>query len=112
MDIDSKRLKKLDISRIGHVIDLDQYKINETIREGKNYLISSKFYNKGVYRVRNLATCKFEDFAIYMDKIGAFTYEGLVEELGKDCVDKKLWEDVPEGEVIFFYSFHVEKDLV
>lgn len=43
-----------------------------------------------------------------LDKIAAVTYEGL----GRDCVDKSLWKDVPEGEPIFFYSLTIEDQFV
>jgi hypothetical protein len=103
---------KLDIGRIGHVLDMDEFKINEAKEHGKSTLISSKFFNKGVYRVRNANNGRLENIAVNVDKIAAVTYEGLVKELGEDCVDKKLWKDVPEGEAIFFYSLKLESDFV
>lgn len=103
---------KLDIERIGHVIDMDEFKINEAKVRGKSTLISPKFFNKGVYRVRNSTSGRLESIAVNIDKIAAVTYEGLVKELGEDCVDKNLWKDVPEGEAIFFYSLRLENDFV
>lgn len=103
---------KLDMERIGHVLDMDEFKINEAKEHGKSTLISSKFFNKGVYRVRNANSGRLENIAINIDKIAAVTYEGLVKELGEDCVDKNLWKDVPEGEAIFFYSLKLESDFV
>jgi len=50
--------------------------------------------------------------AVNIDKIAAVTYSGLVKELGRDCVDRNLWKDVPEGGAIFFYSIKLEKDFV
>lgn len=103
---------KLDIERIGHVLEMDEFKINEAKERGKSTLISSKFFNKGVYRVRNANSGRLENMAVNIDKIAAVTYEGLVKELGGDCVDKNLWKDVPEGEAIFFYSLKLENDFV
>jgi hypothetical protein len=103
---------KLDIERIGHILDMDEFKINEAKEHGKSTLISTKFFNKGVYRVRNANNGRLENIAVNIDKIAAVTYAGLVKELGKDCVDKNLWKDVPEGEAIFFYSLRLEKDFV
>ncbi len=103
---------KLDIERIGNVLDLDNYKIHEARENGKSTLISSKFYNKGVYRVRNANNGRLESMAINIDKIAAVTYEALTEELGNDCVDKTLWKDVPEGEAIFFYSLKLENEFI
>jgi hypothetical protein len=103
---------KLDIERIGHVIDLDEFKINEAKVRGKSTLISPKFFNKGVYRIRNSTSGRLESIAVNIDKIAAVTYEGLIKELGEDCVDKSLWRDVPEGEAIFFYSLRLENDFV
>ncbi len=103
---------KLDIERIGHVLDMDEFKINEARERGKSTLISSKFFNKGVYRVRNSNNGHLESIAVNIDKIAAVTYEGLVKELGEDCVDRNLWKDVPEGEAIFFYSLKLEGDFV
>lgn len=91
---------------------MDDYKIKEAIEHGKSTLISSKFFNKGVYRVRNANTGRLENIAVNIDKIGAVTYDGLVKELGEDCVDKDLWKDVPEGEAIFFYSLRLENDFI
>lgn len=103
---------KLDIERIGHVLDMDEFKINEAKESGKSTLISTKFFNKGVYRVRNANNGRLEGIAVSIDKIAAVTYVGLVKELGQDCVDKNLWKDVPEGEAIFFYSLKLENDFV
>lgn len=100
---------KLEIERLGNIIDLDEYKIKEALDHGKSTLISSKFYNKGVYRVRNIDSGRMENIAINIDKIAAVTYDGLSKELGKGCVDRNLWKDVPEGEPIFFYSFKLDK---
>ncbi len=103
---------KLDIDRIGHILEMDEYKLNEARSTGKSTLISSKFYNKGVYRVRNASNGRLESIAVNIDKIAAVTYDGLVKELGKDCVDKSLWKDIPEGEAIFFYSIKLETGFV
>ncbi len=103
---------KLDIERIGHTLDLDDFKIKEALEHGKSTLISSRFFNKGVYRVRNANSGRLENMAVNIDKIGAVTYEGLVKELGEGCVDKSLWKDVNEGDVIFFYSLKLEQDFV
>lgn len=103
---------KLDIERIGHILDMDEFKIKEAIEQGRSTLISSRFFNKGIYRVRNAGTGRLEDMAVSIDKIAAVTYEGLVIELGEGCVDKHLWKDVPEGEPIFFYSLKLENDFV
>ena len=100
---------KLEIERLGNIIDLDEYKIKEALEHGKSTLISSKFYNKGVYRVRNIDSGRIENIAINIDKIAAVTYDGLSKELGEGCVDKNLWKDVSEGEPIFFYSFKLDK---
>ncbi len=103
---------KVDIERIGNMLELDEFKIKEAIEHGKSTLISSRFFNKGVYRVRNAGNGSLENIAVNIDKIAAVTYEGLVEELGEGCVDKSLWKDVKDGDVIFFYSLQLEKDLV
>ncbi len=103
---------KLDIERIGNTLDLDDFKIKEAAERGKSTLISSRFFNKGVYRVRNANSGRLENMAVNIDKIGAVTYEGLVKELGEGCVDKSLWKDVNEGDVIFFYSLKLEQDFV
>jgi hypothetical protein len=100
---------KLEIERLGNILDLDEYKIKETLEHGKSTLISSRFYNKGVYRVRNSDSGRLENMAINIEKIAAVTYEGLVRELGEGCVDRNLWNDVPEGEPIFFYSFKLDQ---
>ncbi len=100
---------KLEIERLGNIIDLDEYKIKEVLEHGKSTLISSRFYNKGVYRVRNTDSGRMENMAINIDKIAAVTYDGLSKELGEGCVDRNLWKDVPEGEPIFFYSFKLDK---
>jgi len=105
-------LFRLDVERIGHILDLDEYKINEAKEHGKSTMISPKFYNKGVYRVRNSSNGSIESIAVNIDKIAAVTYEGLVRELGRDCVDKSLWKDVPEGEAIFFYSLSLEDQFI
>ncbi len=91
---------------------MDEFKIKEAIEQGRSTLISSRFFNKGIYRVRNAGTGRLEDMAVSIDKIAAVTYEGLVKELGEGCVDKHLWKDVPEGEPIFFYSLKLENDFV
>jgi hypothetical protein len=103
---------RLDIERIGHILDMDEFKINEAKERGKSTMISPKFFNKGVYRVRNENNGRLENIAVNIDKIAAVTYDGLVKELGRDCVDKTLWKDVPEGEAIFFYSLRLENDFV
>ncbi len=100
---------KLEIERLGNILDLDEYKIKETLEHGKSTLISSRFYNKGVYRVRNSDSGRLENMAINIEKIAAVTYEGLVRELGEGCVDRTLWNDVPDGEPIFFYSFKFDQ---
>ncbi len=102
---------KLEIERIGNILDLDELKIKEAMESGKSTLISSKFFNKGIYRVRNTNSGRLENMAVNIDKIGAITYEGLVQELGEGCVDKHLWKDVPEGDVIFFYSLRRENNF-
>ena len=104
--------EKLDISRVGNTIDLDPFRIDEVLQNGTCTFVSSKFYNKGVYRVKNNQTKRHEDFAINIDKIEAATYEGLVDEFGEGCVDASLWDDVPDGSMVFFYSFKLETDLV
>jgi len=103
---------RLDIERVAHILDLDEYKINEAKKTGKSTMISPKFFNKGIYRVRNSNNGLIEEIAINIDKIAAVTYEGLIRELGKDCVDKNLWKDVPDGEAIFFYSLTLETEFV
>ncbi|HEX7627754.1 MAG TPA: hypothetical protein VF354_02395 [Candidatus Methanoperedens sp.] len=103
---------RLEIERVAHTLDLDEYKINEAKKTGKSTMISPKFFNKGIYRVRNSNNGLVEDIAVNIDKIAAVTYDGLIKELGKDCVDKSLWKDVPEGEAIFFYSLKLENDFV
>jgi len=103
---------KLEIERIGNFLDLDELKIKEAMESGKTTLISQRFFNKGIYRVRNAGNGNFENVAVNIDKIGAVTYEGLVRELGEGCVDRNLWRDVPEGDVIFFYSLRLENDFV
>ncbi len=100
---------KLEIERLGNILDLDEYKIKEALEHGKSTLISPRFYNKGVYRVRNTDSGHLENMAINIEKIAAVTYESLIRELGDGCVDKNLWNDVPEGEPIFFYSFKLDK---
>ena len=100
---------KLEIERLGNVLDLDEYKIKETLEHGKSTLISSRFYNKGVYRARNTDSGRLENMAINIEKIAAVTYDSLIRELGDGCVDRNLWNDVPEGEPIFFYSFKLDK---
>ena len=105
-------LFRLDIERIGHILELDEYKINEAKTLGKSTMISPQFFNKGVYRVLNSKNGSLDSIAINIDKIAAVTYDGLVKELGRDCVDKSLWKDVPEGEPIFFYSLKLEKEFV
>jgi len=100
---------KLEIERLGNILDLDEYKIKEALEHGKSTLISPRFYNKGVYRIRNTDSGRLENMAINIEKIAAVTYESLIRELGDGCVDKNLWNDVPEGEPIFFYSFKLDK---
>ncbi len=100
---------KLEIERLGNILDLDEYKIKEALEHGKSTLISPRFYNKGVYRVMNTDSGRLENMAINIDKIAAVTYESLVNELGEGCVDRNLWNDVPQGEPIFFYSFKLDK---
>ena len=100
---------KLEIERLGNILDLDEYKIKEVLEHGKSTLISPRFYNKGVYRIRNTDSGRLENMAINIEKIAAVTYESLIRELGDGCVDKNLWNDVPEGEPIFFYSFKLDK---
>ncbi len=112
MDSNTITSFRLDIERIGHVLDMDEFKIKEAKDRGKSTMISAKLFNKGVYRVRNADSGIIEGIAVNIDKIAAVTYDGLVKELGKDCVDKTLWKDVPEGEAIFFYSLKLENELV
>lgn len=113
IDLDSETSKlKLDMERIGNTLELDEFRISESKENGASTLISPKFYNKGVYRVRNTDSGRLENLAINIDKVAAVTYDGLVEELGEDCVDRNLWKDVPEGGAIFFYSLKLEKDFV
>lgn len=100
------------LERIGNVLVLDRYKIAELRSQGSCSFISHMFYNKGLYRVRSEGRGVMADFAVSIDKVVAATYEGLVEEMGEDCVDKRLWKDVPEGDVIFFYSLHREDEFV
>ena len=104
--------EKLDISRVGSIIELDPIRIDEVMQKGTCTFVSPIFYNKGVYRVKNSQKKFLEDFAINIHKIEPATYEGLVEEFGEECIDTSLWDEVPEGSVIFFYSFKVETDLV
>lgn len=111
MDSETSKLK-LDMERIGNTLELDEFRIKESKENGASTLISPKFYNKGVYRVRNTDSGRLENLAVNIDKVAAVTYVGLVEELGEDCVDKNLWKDVPEGAAIFFYSLKLEKDFV
>lgn len=103
---------KVEIDRIGNVLDLDDFKVKDAMQHGKSTMISSKFYNKGVYRIRNTSSGHLENMAINIDKIAAVTYDGIVKELGEGCVDKSLWKDVPDGEPIFFYSLKLERDFV
>ena len=113
INLDSETSKlKLDMERIGNTLGLDEFRIKESNENGGSTLISPKFYNKGVYRVRNTDSGRLENMAVNIDKVAAVTYQGLVEELGEDCVDKNLWKDVPEGGAIFFYSIKLEKDFV
>jgi len=104
--------EKVEISRIGSTVELDNYRIDEVLDTGQCTFISPMFYNKGVHRVKNTQNEQLEDFAINIDKIEAATYQGLVEDLGEDCVDSHLWNEVPEGSIIFFYLVKLEKDLV
>jgi len=103
---------KIEVERIANILELDDFKIKEAIENGKTTLISPKFFNKGVYRVRNAGSSRLENIAVNIIKIAAVTYEGLIKELGEGCVDKHLWKDVPDGEPIFFYSIRLEKDFV
>ncbi|MCD5409955.1 MAG: hypothetical protein LRZ87_04260 [Methanocellales archaeon] len=103
---------QLETGRLGHVIDLEPSRIQETLKNRECTFISDKFYNKGIYRVRNIETKSLEDFAIHIYRIEAATYQGLVDDLGAKCVDKSLWENVPDGEVIFFYAFRVEEQFI
>ena len=113
INLDSETSKlKLDMERIGNTLGLDEFRIKESNENGGSTLISPKFYNKGVYRVRNTDSGRLENMAVNIDKVAAVTYQGLVDELGEDCVDKNLWKDVPEGGAIFFYSIKLEKDFV
>lgn len=113
ISLTSTELKfRLEIERIGNVLDLDDFRINEALENGKTTLISPKFFNKGVYRVRNSENKRLENLAVNIDKIGAVTFENLVDELGEDCVDRNLWKDVPPGEPIFFYSLKLEENFL
>ncbi|MFQ6055489.1 MAG: hypothetical protein ACE5J3_05855 [Methanosarcinales archaeon] len=103
---------KLDLDRIGHVIDLDPNIIEEIANKNNSAFVSPKLYNKGIYRVRNKYNGLLEDFAVYLYKIEAATYEGLVKKLGYEKVDKELWKDVPEGSVLFFYGIKLENELI
>ena len=105
-------VEKIDISRIGCILELDPVRIEEVIEKGSCTLVSPKLFNKGVYKVKNTRNNQLEDVAVNIRKIEAATYKGLVEEFGEECVDAHLWENVPEGSVIFFYSFNLETDLV
>ncbi|MBE0522972.1 MAG: hypothetical protein IBX40_01330 [Methanosarcinales archaeon] len=105
-------VEKIDISRIGCILELDPVRIEEVIEKGSCTLVSPKLFNKGVYKVKNSRNNQVEDVAVNIRKIEAATYKGLVEEFGEECVDANLWENVPEGSVIFFYSFNLETDLV
>ncbi|ATZ61442.2 MAG: hypothetical protein BME93_05065 [Methanosarcinales archaeon Met12] len=103
---------QLEIDRLGHVVDLEPSRIQETLKSRECTFISHKFYNKGIYRVRNIETKSLEDFAIYIYRIESATYQGLVDELGAKCVDKSLWKNVPEGGATFFYAFRVEEQFI
>jgi len=103
---------QVEIDRIGHVILLDSLRIQETLKSGSCTFISDKFYNKGIYRVRNRQSGALENFAIRIYRIEAATYQGLVDELGTECIDKSLWRNVPEGAPIFFYAFKLEDRFV
>jgi hypothetical protein len=105
-------VEKIDISRIGCILELDPTRIEEVIEKGRCTLVSPKLFNKGVYKVKNSRNNQLEDVAVNITKIEAATYKGLVDEFGAKCVDAHLWEEVPEGSVIFFYSFNLETDLV
>jgi len=59
---------KLEIERLGNILDLDEYKIKEVLEHGKSTLISTRFYNKGVYRVRNTDSGRLENMAINIEK--------------------------------------------
>lgn len=101
-----------EIDRIGHIIHLDPLRIQETLKSGGCTFLSDKFYNKGIYRVRNKQSGELENFAIRIYRIEAATYQGLVDELGTECIDKSLWQNVPEGAPIFFYAFKLEDKFV
>lgn len=103
---------KLEIDRLGSVIDLDPMRIREVKKNGRCTFISPKFYNRGIYRVRNYRTSKIEDIAISIKAIVAATYENLEKEIGEKSLDRTLWKDVGEDKEIFFYSFELEEDLV
>jgi len=103
---------QVEIDRIGHVIHLDPLRIQETLKSGGCTFISDKFYNKGIYRVRNQQSGELENFAIRIYRIEAATYQGLIDELGTECIDKSLWQNVPEGAPIFFYAFKLEDKFV
>jgi len=72
----------------------------------QNYLI------KEFTGCETLIAGSLKAIAVNIDKIAAVTYDGLVKELGKDCVDKSLWKDVPQGDPIFFYSLKLESEFV
>ncbi len=103
---------QLETDRLGHVIGLEPSRIQETLKSRECTFISDKFYNKGIYRVRNIETKSLEDFAIHIYRIEAAIYQGLVDDLGAKCVDKSLWENVPDGEAVFFYAFRVEEQFI
>lgn len=103
---------QLGLDGLGHVIDLDPVRIQETLKSEECTFISDKFYNKGIYRVRNVETKSLENLAIHIYRIEAATYQGLVDDFGAKCVDKSLWENVPKGGAIFFYAFRIEEQFI
>lgn len=103
---------KLGLDRLGQVLELDQFRVDEVLESGRCTFVSEKLYNKGVYRVRNRRTGLLEDIAIRITHIEAATYQQLVDEMGDGCVDPRLWDDLGEGEPMFFYAFTLETDLV
>ncbi len=103
---------QVELGRVGHLIPLVSLRIQETLQSGSCTFISDKFYNKGIYRVRNKQSGALENFAIRIYRIEAATYQGLVDELGAECIDTSLWRNVPEGAPVFFYAFKLENRLV
>ena len=99
------------VERIGHTIELDPIRVAEVANSGRCTFISTKFYNKGLYRIKSTNKNSPEDFAIKLDRVEAATYNEVVNEVGRDAVDRSLWEEVGEDNVIFFYSFAVVEDV-